>query len=215
MKRTHLALATCSAALLLAACGGPETAEQTPEADDPIESEGTLTEDPAVGLDEEPGGNMDASDMSGMSDGPGKGMDMPSEGPDGRPSGQLDFKRDEQSEISIIDGTATMMYEDEVLSTEVVELVETCEDAPGETADMQLLTMTSTDTDETLCYGILTLNDETMELTSYPRGNTLNYTRMPVGRAATGDTNRRHFRRHREKAGERSLSAFLSHSRTR
>ena len=185
MKRTPIAIATCSAALLLAACGGPDTAEETPPADGAIESEGSLTDDPAVGLEEAPGGDMEtSSETSGMSDGAvtESGMDMP-EGDTTMDDLQGNWisGEDDRSEMSIIDGTVTMMYDDELLSTETLELVDTCEDAPDETADMPLLTMTSTDTGEELCYGILELNDDTLELTSYPRGNTLTYSRMPVG----------------------------------
>ncbi|WP_018146576.1 hypothetical protein [Henriciella marina] len=177
MKLTPIAVATCSAVLLLAACGETETVEETPPADGPIESEGSLTEDPEIGLNEEPGGEMSAeTDMSG---------DMAEEENSTLASLEGDWVSgdDDKSEMSIIDGTVTMMYDGEVLSTDTLEVVDSCPDVAGEVSDMQLITMTSNDTDESLCYGIITLNDERLELSSYPRGNTLTYERMPVGSA--------------------------------
>ena len=61
MKLNLKLLAGCATAIALVACGGPETVDETPAADDPIESEGSLTEDPEVGMDEAPGGDMDTS----------------------------------------------------------------------------------------------------------------------------------------------------------
>jgi len=87
---------------------------------------------------------------------------------------------DDRSEMSIIDGSVTMIYDGKVLSTETLQSVETCPDVPGDAADMELITMTSTDTGEALCYGILSLSEDRLELTSYPKGNTITYTRQPM-----------------------------------
>ena len=43
---------------------------------------------------------------------------------------------------------------------------------------MQLITMTGSESGEQLCYGILNLDEDKLELTSYPAGNTLTYTRQ-------------------------------------
>ena len=180
MKFTPIAVATCSAVLLLAACGEPETVEETPAADGAIESEGSLTEDPAIGMDEAPGGDMSAdADMSGDTD--------EDSGTMAALDGDWISGDDDKSEMSIIDGTVTMMYDGEVLSTETIQTVDSCPDVPGDASDMQLITMTSAESEESLCYGIITLNDEILELSSYPRGNTLTYARMPVGSAMTDE----------------------------
>ncbi|RIJ25878.1 hypothetical protein D1224_01800 [Henriciella barbarensis] len=172
MKLNLKLLAGCTAAIALAACGGPETVDETPAADDPIESEGSLTEDPEIGLDEEPGGDMDMT----MSD---TNMDAANETLAAL-EGDWVSGDDNLSKMSILDGTVTMMYDGEVLSTETLQTVDSCPDAPGDTSDMQLITMTGAESNETLCYGIIALTEAELQLTSYPRGNTLTYIRMPA-----------------------------------
>ena len=175
MKLNLKLLAGCATAIALVACGGPETVDETPAADDPIESEGSLTEDPEVGMDEAPGGNMDTA----MSD---TGMDAStSDETLAALEGDWVSGDDDLSEMSIIDGTVTMMYDGEVLSTETIETVDSCPDAPGDTSGLELITMTSAEGNEPLCYGIIALTEAELQLTSYPRGNTLTYIRMPAG----------------------------------
>ena len=158
MKLNMKLLAGCTAAIALAACGGPETVDETPAADDPIESEGSLTEAPEVGLDEEPGGDMDMTMSDTDTDGANETL--------AALEGDWVSGDDNLSEMSILDGTVTMMYDGEV--------------APGETGDMQLITMTGAESNETLCYGIIALTEAELQLTSYPRGNTITYIRMPA-----------------------------------
>lgn len=175
MKLNLKLLAGCTAAIAIAACGGPETVDETPAADDPIESEGSLTEDPEVGLDEAPGGDMDMTVSETDADAANETL--------AALEGNWVSGDDNLSEMSILDGTVTMMYDGEVLSTETLQTVDSCPDAvgdTGDTSDMQLITMTSAEGNETLCYGIIALTEAELQLTSYPRGNTLTYIRMPA-----------------------------------
>ena len=173
MKLNLKLLAGSAAAIALAACGGPETVEETPAPDGPIESEGSLTEDPEVGLDEEPGGDMDMSMSDTDADAGNETLSAL--------EGDWVSGDDNLSEMSILDGTVTMMYDGEVLSTETLQTVDSCPDAPGDTSSLELITMTSAEGNETLCYGIIALTEAELQLTSYPRGNTLTYVRMPAG----------------------------------
>lgn len=173
MPLKQVALASASALFLLAACGGTETAEETPQADGPIESEASLTEDPEVGLDEAPATGADA--MAGNTT-------LAEEDPAVPPlldemEGEWVSADDEASGMSILDGTVTMLYDGEVISTETIDVAQSCADAPGDTSGLDLITMTGTD-GESLCYGVIALDDDRLELTSYPRGNTLTYTRQ-------------------------------------
>lgn len=172
MKLNLKLLAGGAAAIALAACGGPETVDETPAADDPIESEGSLTEDPELGMDEAPGGDIDMSMSDADADAGNETLSAL--------EGNWVSGDDNLSEMSILDGTVTMMYDGEVLSTETLQTVDSCPDAVGDTSDMQLITMTGAESNETLCYGIIALTEAELQLTSYPRGNTLTYIRIPA-----------------------------------
>lgn len=171
MHLKQIALASASALFLLTACGGTETVEETPDADSEIAAEASLTEDPEIGLDEDP---ATSADMAGETTLAEEDADVPPLLD--RLEGKWVSADDEASQMSILDGTVTMMYDGEVLSTETVAVADSCAEAPGDTSGLELITMTSAE-DGTLCYGIITLNDERLELTSYPRGNTLTYDR--------------------------------------
>lgn len=171
MHLKQIALAGASALFLLSACGGSDTVEETPDADSQIASEGSLTDSPDVGLNEDPATEADMMDETTLAE---EDADVPPLLD--RLEGKWVSADDEASAMSILDGTATMMYDGEVLSTDTVAVADSCEDAPGDTSGMDLITITDAE-NGTLCYGILTLNDETLELTSYPRGNTLTYER--------------------------------------
>lgn len=172
MKLNLKLLAGCTAAIALVACGGPKTVDETPAADDPIESEGSLTEDPEIGFDEEPDGDMDMTMSDTNTDTANETL--------AALEGDWVSGDDNLSKMSILDGTVTMMYDGEVLSTETLQTVDSCPDASGDTSDMQLITMTAAEGNENLCYGVIALTEAELQLTSYPRGNTLTYIRMPA-----------------------------------
>ena len=177
MNWKPLALASASTLLLAAACGDTEPVETPPPSDTGMTDETGMADDAATTPD------TDMADDTGMTS--ETGMDSQLDGSDtvspliDRLEGDWVSGEDDQSEMSILDGTATMMYDGEVLSTETLQAVDSCPDAVGEASDdMQLITMTSAESGETLCYGVVTLEADTLTLTSYPEGNTLTYTRQ-------------------------------------
>ncbi|MEQ8559024.1 MAG: hypothetical protein RIB03_11965 [Henriciella sp.] len=174
MNWKQTVLASASTLFLLSACGDSDPAEQTPASEAPMESDAALPEEQDA-----------AGDMSGTSMTDDASMNDDASTDEVSPlvddlEGDWVSGEDDRSEMSIIDGSVTMMYDGKVLSTETLQSVETCPDVPGDAADMELITMTSTDTGETLCYGILSLSEDRLELTSYPKGNTITYTRQPM-----------------------------------
>lgn len=185
MDFRFLAFASASALMLATACGEPDTVETPTSEDTAVSSDNRVADETE---DMSGTGTMSGSSDNGtdnMSD--ETTMDGQSRPANGVPplldriEGDWVSGEDDGSEMSIVDGTATMMYDGEVLTTETIEVVETCPDAAGDASDdMQLITMTADDTGETLCYGIINLSEDRLELTSYPRGNTLTYTRQPM-----------------------------------
>lgn len=172
MDLKQIALASASALFLMTACGDDTgAAVETAPADNIAATGESQAQEPEFGPDDMADAAMPARDSEIQSD-----EDLLASLEGDWVSGD-----DDQAEMSIIDGTATMLYAGEVLSTETLDIVDNCPDAPSDASDMQLLTMTSTEAGESLCYAIISLSDERLELSSLPRGNTLTYERQLVG----------------------------------
>jgi hypothetical protein len=185
-----ITVASASAIVLLTACGGDaenETYTDTGPADTRAEMgrDDAGASEKAEQMSDQMGG---MSGMDGMDGTRNQSMDN-ADNPDMTNEDMLAALQgdwlsgdDDRAEMSIVDGTVTMMYDGEVLSTDTLELVDSCPDgAAGPRPDAQLLTMTSTEAAEPLCYAILGLSDNRLELSSLPRGNSLTYTRQPMG----------------------------------
>lgn len=180
MDLKQIALAGASALFLMTACGDDTgTAVETASADSTAATGESQAQDPEFGPDD--AGATSPDDMADTAM-PAEDREIQSD-EDLLASLEGDWVSgdDDQAEMSIIDGTATMLYAGEVLSTETLDIVDNCPDAPSDASDMQLLTMTSTEAGESLCYAIISLSDERLELSSLPRGNTLTYERQLVG----------------------------------
>lgn len=172
MNWKPLTLACTSTLLLAAACSDPETAELPPPGDTTMTEETGMADDAASTPETDMADNTGASGETGMASSESVSPLID------RLEGDWVSGEDDQSEMSILDGTATMMYDGEVLSTETLKAVDSCPDAVGDASNMQLITMTASESGEVLCYGILSLDENRLELTSYPAGNTLTYTRQ-------------------------------------
>ncbi|MGB3625716.1 MAG: hypothetical protein WA989_07805 [Henriciella sp.] len=181
MSRTPIVFASVSAILLAAACGDSGTSDDTPmETAGPSGTADTTYEARVARNPSMDDNGSVATDDTAMAGDPGETDNGDAPLLD-RLEGDWLSGEDDQAEMSIIDGTAAMMYDGEVLTVETLDVVDSCPDAVGEAADsLDLFTMTSDATGETLCYGVVSLENDRLELTSYPRGNTLTYTRQPM-----------------------------------